>query len=89
MSFHLCSALYLFFKTVKAKKKKGEGKATKDGSLSKKSKSGSVGEAGGDKGSDSDSSLDVEKWKKLVLQMTGQGSYLLQKSVSKLSHLKR
>ncbi|KAM6999986.1 uncharacterized protein LKV04_004955 [Tautogolabrus adspersus] len=58
-------------KHVPAKKKKGEGKSavtTKVKKLKPQAKSKVVA-AGGNE-SDSDSSLDVEKWKKLLLQMT-------------------
>lgn len=67
--------LFLFFpQSVPANKKKTEGKAAKKVTGEKKSKSQTsdkVVTAGADD-SDSDSSLDVEKWKKLLQQMTGE-----------------
>lgn len=56
-----------------AKRKNSEGKSPEDVPEAKKSKSQTKDKvvAAGEDDSDSDSSLDVEKWKKLAQQFTG------------------
>lgn len=71
---HANPSFSFFSQSVPANKKKTEGKAAKKVTGEKKSKSRTpdkVVTAGADD-SDSDSSLDVEKWKKLLQQMTGE-----------------
>lgn len=68
--FKFTKQTFFSFQSVPVKRKKGECKSTENVNKAKKSKDMVVSAAGGDD-SDSDSSLDVEKWKKRVLQMTG------------------
>lgn len=49
-----------------AKRRKSEGKPSKNVSNAKKSKNQTESD------SDSDSSLDIEKWRKMALQLTGE-----------------
>lgn len=69
------------------KRKKSEGTSAENVTNAKKSKTQTKDKlvaAGGDD-SDSDSSLDVDKWKKMVLQMTGRCHRLNSSTISVLS----
>lgn len=71
---HASLSSSFFSQSVPANKKKSEGKAAKKEKKSKSRTSDKVVTPGADD-SDSDSSLDVEKWKKLLQQMTGEGLF--------------